>query len=101
MTFVTVVPKLRTPRGQDRFTYRTDLTPQVGELVHIPWRTQTKIGLVVEVNAPAHPQTKTITATTGIALPPPYVDFLLWLATTYQISEPAALLAALPDEPSH
>lgn len=101
MTFVTVVPQLRTIRGQDRFTYRTDLTLQVGEVVVIPWRTHTKTGVVVEVDMAEHPGAKAIARSTGIVLPPRYLTFLHWLASTYQVSEPAALLAALPDDLTH
>lgn len=97
-TFVTVVPQLRTIRGQDRFTYTTDLSIQLGEIVYIPWRKHIRHGVVVELDVAAHPRAKAITATTGIILPRRYLIFLQWLANTYQISEPAAVLAALPDE---
>src|SRR3989338_7542198 len=97
-TFISVVPQLRTIRGQDLFTYQAGFLVQVGELVRIPWRRQIKTGLVVEVNVNPHPRAKAIVERTGVVLPQRYVNFLHWLATQYQVSEPAALLAALPDD---
>ncbi len=100
-TFVLVVPQLRTIPGQDRFTYATTLPLQPGELVRVPWRKQIVPGVVVAIDVAAHPKAKLITETTGVVLPHRYVAFLHWLATQYQISEPAALLAALPDDVRH
>lgn len=100
-TFVMVVPQLRTIRGQDRFTYKTDLPLQLGEIVRIPWRKQVVNGVIVVLSAEPHARAKMIIETTGIILPRRYLDFLHWLAVCYHISEPAAVLAALPDEPAH
>lgn len=94
--FVHVIPLLRSIRGKDRFTYTTEQRYPIGAVVWIPWRTGKRLGVVIALDVPAFAQAKAITAATGTVLPRAYLDFLLWLAEYYFISEPAALLAALP-----
>lgn len=95
-SYVSVVPLIRSIRGKDHFTYATDLPLREGELVWIPWRNQTIIGLVAHTNVVAFKQAKQITISTGTILPVAYWRWLQWLADFYYISQSSALLAALP-----
>ncbi len=95
--FVTVVPLIRVIRGKDRFTYQTELSLRVGELVWTPWRSRAVVGVVTELNVASYPNSKTITDRLQLVLPAAYWKFALWFQDYYYLSLASALHAMLPD----
>ncbi|MBI4407424.1 MAG: hypothetical protein HY565_02910 [Candidatus Kerfeldbacteria bacterium] len=99
VSYVSVVPLIRSIRGKDHFTYATELSLSVGEIVWVPWRNHISIGVVAVLACPAFPRAKAITQTTGTIIPAAYWQWLQWFADFYYISQASALLAALPTWP--
>jgi primosomal protein N' (replication factor Y) len=94
--YITVVPSIRVIRGKDQFTYQTTSPVQVGELVWIPWRTRTLVGVVANVQAEPLAKAKPIVGSLQVILPAAYWRWLQWFSEYYYISLASAVHAALP-----
>lgn len=95
--YVNVVPAIRSIRGVNVFTYQTAEVVSVGQVVRIPWRNKSVVGVVWEVNV-VQPSfvTKALITTTDHILSAHYLDWLKWFAQYYFISLSHAVKIALP-----
>lgn len=98
--YIAVTPLIHSIRGKDIFTYQTispTETVAVGQVVWIPWRNQTVLGVVRQIKA-VTPLTKAkpITAATPITLPTAYQAYIAWFAEFYAVSLSHAYYLALP-----
>ncbi|MFA6474598.1 MAG: hypothetical protein WCV88_00165 [Patescibacteria group bacterium] len=94
--YVLVSPVIRVIRGKDQFTYRSTAALVKGQLVMIPWRNSSVLGVVQDNNVTPYPTAKWIETVLPDKLPEPYNNFLHWLADHYEISLSSAYLACLP-----
>lgn len=107
MSYVRVVPVLRTPTGLDAFDYAVPegLDLHVGDLVWVPFRKQKVPALVTEClkTSPYANQAKAVLEPyAGLSFPTSVVSLLTWLADWTFTSQPAILLAwlrSLPKRP--
>lgn len=108
MSYVRVVPVLRTPAGLDAFDYAVPdgLDLHVGDLVWVPFRKRKVPALVIEClkNSPFAQQAKTVLEPyAGLSFPASIVGLMRWLADWTFTSQPAILLAwlrGLPKRPA-
>lgn len=100
--WVEIVPAVRTPRGQDSFTYSVpnSLAVSRGALVTVPWRRSTVTGIVWQMNRP-EPQfaTKAVLCDLGMQFSERYLNFLQWFADYYCVSLAHVAKLAIPIQP--
>lgn len=97
--YIGVTPILHTIRGVEQFTYLAPhpLSVERGQVVAVPWRTKTILGVVTATSGVApHPKAKSIVSAYEFILSPSYLRFLMWLRDFYAISLCHALKYALP-----
>ncbi len=108
MTYVRVVPVLRTPAGIDAFDYAVpaDSTYKIGDLVWVPFRRRKTAAIVIETleTSPyADKAQDVIGSYAGIRLPEASVGLLHWLSEwTFASKSTIALawLRTLPKRPT-
>lgn len=95
--YVNVVPAIRSIRGVNVFTYQTEELVSVGQVVRIPWRNKSVVGVVWDVNVPPPSfATKALITITDHVLSAHYVNWLKWFAQYYFISLSYAVKLAVP-----
>lgn len=97
MNYLEVAP-LRAVRGvQQTYTYQTDATLSIGQLVTIPLGKETHLGLVVATSEKPPYDTKAITSVLELSpLPLPLVETTLWMGTYYATHLATVLQTILP-----
>ena len=88
--FASVIPLLRTPFGVDAFDYAIPepLIVARGDLVHIPFRNQTLLGIVQETRETcAVKNPKNIIKQSGLHLPAPAIDLGAFIARRQCVSQ--------------
>lgn len=100
--YCTIIPAVRSIRGKDEFVYAVPdgITIRLGQVVQIPWRKQTVLGLVWRINQPKPKfSTRQIISTTDIEFADTFLRWIAWFSKYYYVAKSVVIKQVLPDIP--